>query len=318
MRSRYHTHTKNKEDRLGSRLRLAAMLVAGCAAVSAYAETLYVATLRDYANEATGGLGGAIYKVELPGGKASLVANLKVGGNVPIGLTGVAIHPKTGIWYGITAGLSPNVPRSLVTVDPRTGNATLVGDLRAEGADIRFDPKGKLYIWLNEPARLGTVDLGTGAATPIGDSGYEQTLGGGLAIDRDGNIYLSATNAAGTLDKVDPATGKVTIGPRLNGAPYITSIHSMAFSESGLLYGVNSTIGAPSKAALVRIDVTTGKVTEVFALPNDSDPLAFVPEVQTTLVSHDAGIAIVGFAAGLVVGIVLMLILRRRPAQPAR
>jgi len=35
---------------------------------------------------------------------------------------GLAIHPTTGVWYGITAGLSPTVPRSLVTVDPRTGS----------------------------------------------------------------------------------------------------------------------------------------------------------------------------------------------------
>ena len=303
---------------MGSWLRLIVAAAMCVAAVVARAETLYVATLRDYANEATGGLGGAIYRIELPGGKQTLVANLKVGRNVPIGLTGFAIHPKTGVWYGITAGLSPNVPRSLVTIDSRTGNVTLVGDLRAEGADIRFDPKGKLYIWLNEPARLGVVDLGTGAATPIGDSGYEQTLGGGLAIDRDSNIYVSATNAAGTLDKVDPATGRVSIGPRLTGAPYITSIHSMAFSDSGLLYGVNSTIGAPAKASLVRIDVTTGKVTEVFPLPNDTDPLAFVPEEGGTMVARETGVAIVGFAAGLVIGIVLMLILRRRPSQPAR
>src|SRR5437879_6290829 len=162
---------RRTEDRLGSRLRLLGLLATCCLAAAAYAETLYVVTLRDYANEATSGIGDAIHKIELPSGKAVLVANLKVGGRVPIGLTGLAIHPKTGVWYGITAGLSPNVPRSLVTVDSRTGNCTIVGDLRAEGADIRFDPKGKLYIWLSEPARLGSLDLGTGVATPIGESG---------------------------------------------------------------------------------------------------------------------------------------------------
>jgi hypothetical protein len=284
-------------------------------AALAHAETIYVATLRDYANEATAGLGGAIFKVELPQGKAQLVANLRVGGKVPIGLTGLAI-----VWYGITAGLSPAVPRSLVTVDPRTGNVTIVGDLHDSGSDIRFDPKGKLYIWLNEPARLGLVDLGTGAATPIGDSGYDQTLGGGLAIDRDGNIYVSATNAAGTLDKVDPVTGKVTIGPRLTGAPYITSIHSMAFSDSGLLYGVNSTIGAPSNASLVRIDVTTGKVTEVVALPHDTDPLAFAPESGAPLVNLSAptGVAIAAFVAGIVIGSLAVMVMRRRRSQSAR
>ena len=155
---------------MGRQLRLLAALATWLVvAPLAHAETLYVATLRDYANEATAGLGGAIYKLELPQGKPVLVANLRVGGKTPIGLTGIAIHPKTGVWYGITAGLSPAVPRSLVTVDARTGNVTIVGDLRESGSDIRFDPKGKLYIWLTEPARLGVVDLGTGAASAIGD-----------------------------------------------------------------------------------------------------------------------------------------------------
>ena len=53
---------------MGSRLRLAAMLVACVAVIAAHAEALYVATLRDYANQATGGLGGAIYRIELPSG----------------------------------------------------------------------------------------------------------------------------------------------------------------------------------------------------------------------------------------------------------
>ncbi len=306
---------------MARQLRLWAALTAWLVvAPLAHAETIYVATLRDYANDATAGLGGAIYKIELPQGKPLLVANLRVGGNVPIGLTGLAIHPKTRVWYGITAGLSPAVPRSLVTVDPRTGAVTIVGDLREAGTDIRFDPKGKLYIWLSEPARLGVVDLGTGAATPIGDSGYDQTLGGGLAIDRDANIYVSATNAAGTLDKVDSVTGKVTVGPRLTGAPYITSIHSMAFSETGLLYGVNSTIGAPSNASLVRIDVTTGKVTEVIALPHDTDPLAFALESSAPLLnlSVEAGIAIAAFVAGIVIGVLAVMVMRRRRAQSAR
>ena len=306
---------------MGRQLRLLAALATWLVvAPLAHAETLYVATLRDYANEATAGLGGAIYKLELPQGKPVLVANLRVGGKTPIGLTGIAIHPKTGVWYGITAGLSPAVPRSLVTVDSRTGNVTIVGDLREAGSDIRFDPKGKLYIWLTEPARLGVVDLGTGAASAIGASGYDQTIGGGLAIDRDGNIYVSATNAAGTLDKVDPATGRVTVGPRLTGAPYITSIHSMAFSDTGLLYGVNSTIGAPSNASLVRIDVTTGKVTEIVALPHDTDPLTFTPESAAPLLnlSPEAGIALAAFVAGIVIGILAVMVLRRRRAQSAR
>ncbi|HEX7606839.1 MAG TPA: hypothetical protein VF348_09035, partial [Usitatibacter sp.] len=156
------------------------------AACGAWAETLYVATIRDYSSTETEGLGGGLYSVDPATGKSSLIARLRIGGVIPIGLTGLAIHPKTGVFYGITAGLSSQIPRSLVTVDPKTGSTTLVGNLNHAGSDIRFDAKGTLYVWLNEEARVATVDLGTGAATPLGPSGYSETLGGGIAIDRAG------------------------------------------------------------------------------------------------------------------------------------
>ena len=249
-------------------------------ASGAWAETLYVATLRDYSNVETEGLGGGLYSVDPATGKSALVARFRIGGVIPIGLTGLAIHPKTGAFYGITAGLSSQIPRSLVSVDPKTGNTTLVGSLNHAGSDIRFDAKGTLYVWLNEEARVATVDLGTGAATPLGPSGYGETLGGGMGIDRSGDMYVSATNAAGTLDRIDLSTGHATVGPRLMGAPYIASLNSMAFSNAGTLYAVNSNLSAPAKTMLITIDPQSGAVKEIGPLPNDVDALSFGPSAS--------------------------------------
>ena len=291
------------------------LLLCGCA-LGAWAETLYVATLRDYSNKETEGLGGALYSVDSTTGKSKLVAQLRVGGLIPIGLTGLAIHPKTGVFYGITAGLSAQIPRSLVTVDPKTGNTTLVGSLGHSASDIRFDTKGTLYAWLNEEARLATVDVGTGAATPIaGKSGYGDTLGGGLAIDRAGEFYVSATNAAGTLDRLDLATGQAIVGPRLTGAPYISSINSLAFANGGTLYAVNSNLGAPSKSILVTIDTKTGAVKEIGPLPNDVDPLAFGPDrvdtEQSVIAQQPWGLLGAVAGGGLVLGFLLGMAFRR-------
>ena len=286
------------------------------AAWSASAETLYAATLRDYSNKETSGVGGALYSVDTNTGKATLIAPLRVGGAIPIGLTGLAIHPRTGAFYGITAGLSSQIPRSLVTIDPKTGNTTLVGNLKHEGSDIRFDSKGTLYVWLNDPPGLGTIDVGTGAATPIGSSGYAQSLGGGLAIDRSGAFYVSATNAAGTLDGINLADGHVTVGPYIVGAPYLSSINSMAFSAAGVLHAVNSNLGAPAKSALITIDPKTGVVKELGPLPNDVDPLAFAPTSLST--SSDEPLvkpwmlALAAMGAGIVLGYGLALVFRRR------
>jgi Repeat of unknown function (DUF6923) len=245
-------------------------------AAQAAPETGYVASLSEYGSVG-GGQGGVLYSVDVANGATKMIAPLRIGGVIAIGLTGLAVHPKTGVHYGITAGLSPNVPRSLVTIDPVTGNATLVGSLGHSGSDIRFDPHGTLYVWLTDPPRLGTVNLGTGAATPLGDSGYVDALGGAIAFDEKGTLFVSATNAGGTLDKLDLATGRAITGPRLSGAPYLSSLNSMAFSSSGALYAVNSNLGAPAKSHLVRIDSVTGNVTPIGPLPNDSDPVAFVP-----------------------------------------
>ncbi len=260
----------------------------------------------DYTNKENSGVGGALYSVDSNTGKSTLMAPLRVGGAIPIGLTGLAIHPRTGVFYGITAGLSAQIPRSLVTIDPKTGNTTLVGSLNHEGSDIRFDTKGQLYVWLNDPPGLGRIDLGTGAATPIGSSGYSESLGGGLAIDREGSFYVSATNAAGTLDRIDLSNGHVTVGPRIVGAPYLSSINSLAFSPSGVLHAVNSNLGAPAKSALVVIDPKSGEAKELGALPNDVDPLAFAP--SSVAASGDEPlvkpwmIALVAMAAGIVLG----------------
>src|SRR3954468_24170588 len=166
----------------------------------AWAETMYVATLRDNVSDE---VGGALYSIDTKERRASLVAPVRLGGALPIGLTGLAVHPKTGVFYGITGGVSPNLPKSLVTIDPRTGNATLVGKLGLAGADIRFDDKGTLYVWLIDRNCLGVVDLGTGAAKPIAGSTYEQTLGGGIAVSPEGLVYISANSPGGTLDSFD-------------------------------------------------------------------------------------------------------------------
>lgn len=288
--------------------RLAALLVLALAACGAGAETTYVATLRDRGPD-TGAQGGGLYIVDLETRASRLVAPLRIGGAVPIGLTGLSVHPRTGVFYGITGGFSPNLPRSLVTIDPETGNATLVGNLGHDGADIRFDRKGTLYVWLNDTNQLGTIDVGTGLATPLEFQPYPQTLGGGIAVDNEGRVYIAANTSAGSLDVYDPASKRVTTGPNITGAPYVSSINSMAFSRDGGLYAVNSNLGTPAKAKLIRIDARTGKAEEVAPLPDDVDPVAFSvglrerPALETPANSRQWTFAGLMLAAGIFLGL---------------
>jgi hypothetical protein len=280
-------------------LRLALLVACAVLMHPAWAETMYVATLRDNVADE---VGGALYSIDLKERHASLVAPIRLGGALPIGLTGLAVHPKTGVFYGITGGVSPNLPKSLVTIDPRTGNATLVGKLGLAGADIRFDEKGTLYVWLLDRNCLGVVDLGTGSAKPLPGSTYEQTLGGGIAVNRDGLVYISANSPGGTLDTFDPHAAKLAAGPQLKGAPYVSSINSMAFGDDGVLYAVNSNLGTPAKTHLVSIDLKTGDVKDVMALPEDVDSLTFGPAVGRdggTDAARNRHLAIGGIGAGI-------------------
>jgi sugar lactone lactonase YvrE len=243
---------------------------------AAGAQTLYAVTVRTFSDPGYTGVEGNIYVVDPGNAALNLVTSLHVG-DTPVGLDGLAIHPKTGVFYGITAPTSKVIPESLVSVDPGTGAVALIGRLGHAGSDIAFDPDGTLYIWLADSRQLGTVNLDTGAATPRGQPLTEGAAKGGLALIGGGRALIAATGGTGTLDLVDLVTGKITTGPTLTGAPFPDLVNGLAYSPQGVLYAVNTNFGGTSRADLVMIEERTGKVTKVGPLPNDTDALAFGP-----------------------------------------
>jgi hypothetical protein len=261
---------------MGTRLASALILLAASLDASA-ADTLYATSLR---GEAAGGafVAGNLYSVDPATAAAKLIGPIRLG-ETAVGITAVATHPRTGVFYGITGGLSPAVPRSLVTVDLDSARATLVAPMAMRGSDLAFGPDGTLYMWVPEAKRLVKVDAESGAIEPLGPSGIEAGPSGGLAIDRGGGkAYVAATGANGTLDVIDLESGKGTPGPQLTGAPFPVSIDNMTIAPSGVLYAVNSNGGAPSNAALVTIDVASAAITQVGTLPRDTRGLIFAPE----------------------------------------
>jgi hypothetical protein len=247
---------------------------------AAQAQTLYAATVRSLAGGGADGVAGSLYSVNLGSGSATFVAPIKLNGVQSIGITGLAAHPQTGQFYGITSPLGNDLPHSLVTLEPASGHATLIGDLRFAGSDIAFNRAGVLYTWLPSTSQVGSVNLATGAVTPIGSPGQPGTLAG-LAIDSNGVAYITPKGAAGTLDTIDTNTGTTTTGPPLTGAPFSSVINSMTFTPSGLLLAVNSNAGAPAHTRLVTINVATGVVSNIGTLPDDTDALTFAQASRT-------------------------------------
>jgi hypothetical protein len=235
----------------------------------AAANTLYVSTAQREAGP--GVVRGHLYTVDSSSGRSKLVGPIRIGGILSVGVTGLAVHPQTKVLYGITKGSHPSIPPSLVTIDPTTAAATMVGLLGIEGSDINFDSHGTLYIWLAGEMRLGTVDLVTGRVSPMGALNAAAP-GGGLAIDKRGAAFVASSSTG--LDHIDVRTGRRFASRELHGAPFAGAINSLSFSPTGILVGINSD-ATTSKAELVMINAATGAVTAMGPLPDDADGLTF-------------------------------------------
>src|SRR5260221_14370685 len=141
------------------------LATAGCASSHAALHTLYAASVRTgIASDAP--IAGNLYTINLASGTATLVGAIRLPPSKPIGVTGLAVHPASGVIYGITSEQSPNHSRSLVTIDPITANAVLVGQLGMAGSDIAFDSHGNPYLRLPQTGPLGTGDITRAAAIP--------------------------------------------------------------------------------------------------------------------------------------------------------
>jgi hypothetical protein len=253
--------------------------------------------------------------VNLANGQATLIGAIRLANAKAIGVTGMAFHPQTGVLYGITSELSPNSPHSLVTIDPLSASATVVGELNTIGSDLSFDTKGTLYVWMQSSSQLGIVDTSTAQVTPIGKPGPAGSPAG-IAIDPQGTVYVTAKGASGTLDSVNLNTGVLQTGPPLTGAPFSTQINSMSFSPSGLLLAVNSNGGSPAITKLVTINTATGAVATIGGLPDDTDALTFYGEAgggfARTFASLNPGLRVVIVVLTIVLlGVAATMVFRR-------
>jgi hypothetical protein len=257
-------------------LSLAALIMAAAVAPALQAQTLYLAT-------GSNGIDGELYTVNTSTAVATLVGPILIGAS-PVGITGLAFHPTTGVLYGVTTndGNSPTI--SLITINPATGAATLVGGLGAPVGDIAFGSNGTLYGWLGGSTNsVATINLSTGLATAVGPSGVSgggPCANGGNGLSFSGStLYVAPRGVAGALYSVNTSTGAATAGPTMSGAP-ITScgaLAAMAASNAGTLYAIDSDRGSVATTALVTVNPITGVITQVGAinLPDDSDGLAF-------------------------------------------
>ncbi len=168
-------------------------------------------------------------------------------GNTGVVLLDIAFSPG-GTLFGV--GLD-----SLFSVNPSTGQTTLIGDL-GDGPFVNalgFDRAGVLYGAGNNT--LFTINTSTGAASPVGTGAF---ISAG-DLDFVGNtLFLTSTSPVSSLVSLDPATAAATpIGP-------------VGFnSVFGLASGSVSTplFGVTTDGQVLSVDTTTGAGTALFDTP---------------------------------------------------
>ncbi len=209
-------------------------------------------------------------------GKAYLVGPLGTGY-----VSSMSFNPLTG---GLFAGIGNRGNAGCVyTVDPLTGQATLVGcdyvdsGYAIAGMDFRSD--GVLFGYYEAGDGLATIDPLTGAATFLGYSGLD-CCGNGIDFDPDDVLFHANEDGLSTLDQI---TGVGTFLTPFNyiGFPALNDpvFNALSFDQNGILYGTlhdgGQGSGASGPTYLATIDTATGDATLVGETKFDLSALAW-------------------------------------------
>lgn len=246
-----------------------------CVSLASFAVTAFVATMRAPSGSAEAG--GRLYRVDLATGTRVFVGRVLVDGTQPVGLTAMAFHPRTNVLYAVTVGINDANRAALLTVDPATAEARVVGRLSQPLSDISFDPIGQLYGWSMSTGQLARVDIQSGKVATLGPAA-NGAVGGAFAIDSQGKAFVATWSGPATLERVDLEAGTVSVGPPLANVGDVTTLRSMAFSERGELLAAHSIRGAHAASVLLRIDPETGDAATVANIPDDAEAIAVVPQ----------------------------------------
>lgn len=183
--------------------------------------------------------------------------------------------------FGVSnTGTFNNVTSNLVTIDPATGTATIVGEI---GSGVGFSTTGLAYDPLTETLfgnvgrELFSIDPNTGNATTLG----LVELNSNLSFQLDRLVFDTSTDTLLGFDSNPGASNLVVIDPgNLSTDPFATAIgptgfgniEGLTFDESGTLFGINS------GNELITIDPSTGTGTLVGTTSiNSLEGLAFDP-----------------------------------------
>ena len=196
------------------------------------------------------------------------------------GCNGMAKDPTTGVCRMILNITVPETtdPRVLVTIDPVTGIATLIGNTGDAFAAIAFDNSGTLYGVTGDgasvPETLYTLSKINGSAT------FVQTLGNGedgegLGFNpNNGLLYhtsgiASPPDPSNVFESINPNSGIVTNIPIIGNTDDYTEQLAMVYSSG------NTFLLANRNPFFLHSITTSGVVSDIGPMDHRAKGLAF-------------------------------------------
>lgn len=220
----------------------------------------------------TGGTDGRLYRIDVTTRAVTFVGST---GFARIG--GIAFNAN-GVLYGVSGGSATR--STLLTIDPLTGMATVIGLVSDPSANIdglRFNSQGVLYGTAYEGVGvLVTIDpSNANILSSLTLSGSGNSFCAGIAFDPLDVLYGSRGNANGRAEDLDLIHPNGMLTP-IGGMDAVIS--DIVFS-SGILYGSSPT------GELYSINPITGAKTLLFntGIPNFAGLAAPVPEPSASI-----------------------------------
>ena len=182
----------------------------------------------------------------------------------PVRMEGLAFNRNTGLFYGINNDTNPAaLAKRLYTIDPATGNATLLGSVTGTGAaspinGLGFDDTTNTLYGINQATgQLVTINTATRVATTIGPANPSLIIGALEFRHADGLLYGIDDNAGGSrlVRWSSPTAAATIVGPLGAGA---TDCNGLAVTDSGELWTINA-----ANEQLLRVNATTGAATVI-------------------------------------------------------
>jgi hypothetical protein len=141
-----------------------------------------------------------------------------------------------GTMYASSAACGVN--STLYTVDPATGETTVIGSITNGTCiiDIAINAAGELYGVDIVSDNLVQIDSSTGAGTVVGSVGVNANYAQGMDFDEvSGTLYWASYTASGELRVIDTTTGASTLVGAFPGGAEVCALAVASFAGGASL-----------------------------------------------------------------------------------